>query len=58
MSSAGTPNKRACHLCLEEDSNVRTNDGLKLEINKLKCDKLDLLRQNVVSCLTYELLAE
>jgi len=49
MSSAGTPNKRSCPLCLEEESNARTNDGLKVEINKLKCDKLDLLRQNVVS---------
>lgn len=48
MSSAGTPNKRSCSLCLEDESNAKTNDGLKHEINKLKCDKLDLLRQNVV----------
>ncbi|XP_035705517.1 rap1 GTPase-activating protein 1 isoform X3 [Folsomia candida] len=47
MSSAGTPNKRSCSLCLEDESNAKTNDGLKHEINKLKCDKLDLLRQNV-----------
>lgn len=25
-------------------------DGLRQEVTRLKCDKLDLLRQNVVSC--------
>ncbi|CAG7817153.1 unnamed protein product [Allacma fusca] len=49
MSSAGTPNKRSCSLCLEDENSSRQNDTLRLEINKLKCDKLDLLRQNV-SC--------
>lgn len=49
MSSAGTPNKRSCSLCLEDESNARAKDNLKDEINKLKQDKLDLLRQNVVS---------
>ena len=63
MSSAETPHKRsslACPLCggneegvctLHPDPDVvfKQVDGLKHEINKLKCDKLDLLRQNVVS---------
>lgn len=31
---------------------VKEVDELKQEITKLKCDKLDLLRQNVVSCIT------
>lgn len=31
---------------------VKEVDDLKQEITKLKCDKLDLLRQNVVSCIT------
>lgn len=30
---------------------VKEVDELKQEITKLKCDKLDLLRQNVVSCI-------
>ncbi|ODN01345.1 Rap1 GTPase-activating protein 2, partial [Orchesella cincta] len=47
MSSAGTPNKRSCSLCLEDETNARAKDNLKDEINKLKQDKLDLLRQNV-----------
>lgn len=54
MSSTGTPNKRsACSLCIEEETSRLQNDGLRLEINKLKCDKLDLLRQNVVSKKNY-----
>lgn len=49
MSSAGTPNKRSCPICMDDDTNSRAKDNLKDEINKLKQDKLDLLRQNVVS---------
>lgn len=62
MSSAETPHKlaAACPLCggqedascahTEPDVIVRQQmEALKQEINKLKCDKLDLLRQNVVS---------
>uniref|UniRef100_T1JHZ5 Rap-GAP domain-containing protein n=1 Tax=Strigamia maritima TaxID=126957 RepID=T1JHZ5_STRMM len=61
MSSAETPNKRvslSCSFCLDEggctfametDALVKQIESLKLEVNKLKCDKLDLLRQNV-SC--------
>lgn len=30
---------------------VQQMDGYKQEITRLKCDKLDLLRQNVVSCI-------
>ena len=49
MSSAGTPNKRSCSLCIEDETSRLQNDNFRQEINKLKCDKLDLLRQNVVS---------
>lgn len=59
MSSAETPNKRvslSCSFCLEEggcslavesESVLKQVDTLKQEVNKLKCDKLDLLKQNV-----------
>lgn len=58
MSSAEATTK-ACSLCL--DGVVTSNsllippetgiqiEGLKQEVTRLKCDKLDLLRQNVVS---------
>lgn len=61
MSSAEATTK-ACSLCL--DSVAASNgmlvsglpseatlqiDGLRQEVTRLKCDKLDLLRQNVVS---------
>ncbi len=49
MSSAGTPNKRSCSLCIDDETSRLQNDNFRQEINKLKCDKLDLLRQNVVS---------
>ena len=62
MSSAETPHKLSlpCPLCNTNEDGVcalhpdpevvmRQVDALKHEINKLKCDKLDLLRQNVVS---------
>ncbi|XP_063244415.1 rap1 GTPase-activating protein 1 isoform X9 [Bacillus rossius redtenbacheri] len=43
MSSAETPRK-ACSLCLDGHQQV---DQLRQEVTRLKCDKLDLLRQNV-----------
>jgi hypothetical protein len=49
MSSSGTSNTRTvCPLCSEDD-NFRDgeNNELREEVNKLKCDKLELLRQNV-----------
>lgn len=62
MSSAETPHKLSLHcpLCggnedgvcalhADPETILRQVDTLKHEINKLKCDKLDLLRQNVVS---------
>ena len=62
MSSAETPHKvaAACPLCggqeestcalhADPEAVLRQVEALKQEINKLKCDKLDLLRQNVVS---------
>ncbi|XP_049857059.1 rap1 GTPase-activating protein 1 [Schistocerca gregaria] len=39
MSSAETPHK-ACSLCVE-------GEALRQEVSRLKCDKLDLLQQNV-----------
>lgn len=59
MSSAEATTK-ACSMCLDgvaatnnmmmnaADANIQI-DGLKHEVTRLKCDKLDLLRQNVVS---------
>ncbi|XP_075230099.1 rap GTPase activating protein 1 isoform X3 [Lycorma delicatula] len=48
MSSAETPNK-ACSLCLDSTSNDGGHqaEALRQEVTRLKCDKLDLLRQNV-----------
>lgn len=58
MSSAEATTK-ACSLCLDgvvAPNNMMVSaetaiqmDGLKQEVTRLKCDKLDLLRQNVVS---------
>ncbi|GAB6031292.1 Rap1 GTPase-activating protein 2, variant 2 [Chamberlinius hualienensis] len=59
MSSAETPNKRismSCSFCMEDggcavtverDALLMQMETLKQEVNKLKCDKLDLLKQNV-----------
>lgn len=58
MSSAEATTK-ACSLCLDgvvasnnmmvpPEANMQI-EGLKQEVTRLKCDKLDLLRQNVVS---------
>lgn len=46
MSSAETPSK-GCSLCLEGEG--KAAESLRQEVTRLKCDKLDLLRQNVVS---------
>ena len=49
MSSAETPHK-ACSLCSENgEAGGRQTEALRQEVTRLKCDKLDLLRQNVVS---------
>ncbi|XP_065217171.1 rap1 GTPase-activating protein 1 isoform X3 [Planococcus citri] len=45
MSSAETPNKQ-CSLCVDSNNDNRV-ENLKQEVTRLKCDKLDLLRQNV-----------
>uniref|UniRef100_A0A1B6LDX8 Rap-GAP domain-containing protein n=1 Tax=Graphocephala atropunctata TaxID=36148 RepID=A0A1B6LDX8_9HEMI len=45
MSSAETPNK-VCSMCLESGDS-KAADSLRQEVTRLKCDKLDLLRQNV-----------
>lgn len=57
MSSAEATTK-ACSMCLDgqiasnnmmvaPETNIQI-EGLKQEVTRLKCDKLDLLRQNVV----------
>lgn len=57
MSSAEATTK-ACSMCLDSvaaannmmvapETNMQI-EGLKHEVTRLKCDKLDLLRQNVV----------
>lgn len=51
MSSAETPNKQ-CSLCVDS-TNDNKIDVLRQEVTRLKCDKLDLLRQNVVSIYYY-----
>lgn len=48
MSSAETPNKQ-CSLCVDSSNDNNKVDTLRQEVTRLKCDKLDLLRQNVVS---------
>lgn len=58
MSSAETATTKPCSVCVD-NPNALTNhnnnqeatqvEGLKQEVTRLKCDKLDLLRQNVVS---------
>ncbi|KAJ9597843.1 hypothetical protein L9F63_011338, partial [Diploptera punctata] len=47
MSSAETPHK-TCSLCLDTgETGNRQTEALRQEVTRLKCDKLDLLRQNV-----------
>lgn len=38
---------------VEQEERQKEVEDLKQEVTKLKCDKLDLLRQNVVSLTTY-----
>lgn len=50
MSSAETTAK-ACSVCQDRPGSTTesgTNEALVQEVSKLKCDKLELLRQNVV----------
>lgn len=48
MSSAETPNNnKASNICFDCSNDNKLIDSLKQEITRLKCDKLDLLRQNV-----------
>lgn len=53
MSSAeNAAAAKACTVCQLERPGSTTgpsNEALLQEVNRLKCDKLDLLRQNVVS---------
>lgn len=49
MSSAEAGAK-ACSVCQDRPGSAAgaTSEGLRQEVTRLKCDKLDLLRQNVV----------
>jgi len=45
MSSAETHDTTRC----TSKDGIVENENLRMEVTRLKCDKLDLLRQNVVS---------
>lgn len=48
MSSAETPSGKPCSLCCDTQNDSRV-ESLRQDVTRLKCDKLELLRQNVVS---------
>lgn len=52
MSSAETPSGKPCSLCCDAQTNDSRVEGLRQDVTRLKCDKLELLRQNVVSMST------
>ncbi|XP_050427384.1 rap1 GTPase-activating protein 1 isoform X2 [Adelges cooleyi] len=49
MSSAETPSGKPCSLCCDSQNGDSRVEGLRQDVTRLKCDKLELLRQNV-SC--------
>lgn len=49
MSSAETPSGKPCSVCCEVQNNDSRVESLRQDVTRLKCDKLELLRQNVVS---------
>ncbi|XP_060836551.1 rap1 GTPase-activating protein 1-like isoform X2 [Rhopalosiphum padi] len=50
MSSAETPSGKPCSMCCcDAPNNDSRVEGLRQDVTRLKCDKLELLRQNV-SC--------
>lgn len=49
MSSAETPSGKPCSLCCDAQNGDSRVEGLRQEVTQLKCDKLELLKQNVVS---------
>lgn len=49
MSSSEQAQITSQHMRQQQEAHQKEIDDLKQEITKLKCDKLDLLRQNVVS---------
>lgn len=50
MSSAETPSGKPCSMCCcDAPNNDSRVEGLRQDVTRLKCDKLELLRQNVVS---------
>jgi hypothetical protein len=48
-SMSSSEQAQMCNLRQQQEAHHKEIDDLKQEITKLKCDKLDLLRQNVVS---------
>ncbi|KAF0767708.1 rap1 GTPase-activating protein 1 isoform X3 [Aphis craccivora] len=53
MSSAETPSGKPCGMCCcDAPNNESRVEGLRQDITRLKCDKLELLRQNVVKLST------
>jgi RAP1 GTPase activating protein 1 len=53
MSSAETPSGKPCSMCCcDAPNNDSRVEGLRQDVTRLKCDKLELLRQNVV-CLFF-----
>lgn len=52
MSSAENNGNKTCSMCQDRPGSAAggpATDALRQEVSKLKCDKLDLLKQNVVS---------
>ncbi|XP_050525940.1 rap1 GTPase-activating protein 1 isoform X3 [Daktulosphaira vitifoliae] len=47
MSSAETPSGKPCSLCCDTQNSDSRIEGLRQDVTRLKCDKLELLRQNV-----------
>lgn len=59
MSSAENNGIKTCSMCQDRPGSATGNsatDVLKHEVSKLKCDKLDLLKQNVVRILSINLI--
>jgi hypothetical protein len=48
-SMSSSEQAQMCNLRQQQETHQKEIDDLRQEITKLKCDKLDLLRQNVVS---------
>lgn len=56
MSSAETPSGKPCSMCCDTQNNDSRVECLRQDVTRLKCDKLELLRQNVVSAVCYSVI--